>query len=71
VGREYEVLIEEELEAPEGSDEEKLALGRAYFQAPEVDGLVVVSGEGLKAGEVVRCLIKESTGLDLSAIKVG
>ncbi len=62
VGNEYDVLIEELVEG------EDLAIGRIYAQAPEVDGLTVVMGRGLHAGDVVRCGITRVNGVDLEAI---
>ncbi|MGE4585616.1 MAG: 30S ribosomal protein S12 methylthiotransferase RimO [Sphaerochaeta sp.] len=64
VGKEYDILIEELVEG------EDLAIGRMYAQAPEVDGLTVVVGRNLKAGQMVRCGIKRVNGLDLEAIPV-
>ena len=40
-GKIYDVLIEEIIENKEGTDE-GLAIGRAWFEAPEVDGSFVV-----------------------------
>ncbi len=40
-GKDYEVLVEEIIENNSDSDE-GLALGRAWFQAPEVDGAFVI-----------------------------
>ncbi len=65
VGSELEVLIEEPVQ------EEALALGRAYLQAPEVDGLVVVKAAGLTAGRLCRVRVHRRNGLDLEASLVG
>ena len=43
VGKTLDVLIESHGEV-EGSDE-PIALGRSYRDAPEVDGMVIVSGQ--------------------------
>jgi len=64
VGRELDVLIEEPVRG------EALALGRAWLQAPEVDGLVVVKAGGLEAGRRVRVRIDRRNGLDLEACLV-
>jgi ribosomal protein S12 methylthiotransferase len=64
VGKEYDVLIEEQVEG------EDLAIGRMYAQAPEVDGLTVVVGRSLKPGRKVLCGIRSVNGLDLEAIPV-
>jgi ribosomal protein S12 methylthiotransferase len=58
VGRSLDVLIEEEVEG------EDLSLGRAYLQAPEVDGLVVVRRR-LPAGSMARVRITRRNGVDL------
>jgi ribosomal protein S12 methylthiotransferase len=62
VGTHHDVLIEELVEG------EDLAIGRMYAQAPEVDGLTVVMGRDLKAGQVVRCGIRAVKGLDFEAV---
>jgi len=64
IAAEMDVLIEEPIEG------EELAIGRSWAQAPEVDGLIVVMGRGLKAGSVVRCGIRRVNGLDLEAIVI-
>jgi ribosomal protein S12 methylthiotransferase len=58
VGRSLDVLVEEEVAG------EELSLGRAYLQAPEVDGLVVVRRR-LPAGSVARVRITRRNGVDL------
>lgn len=61
VGLEMPVLIEEVFQG------EPLAVGRVWFQAPEVDGCVVVKGGSPKPGELMRCLIDRANGPDLEA----
>ena len=61
VGRELEVLIEEPIK---GS---AMGLGRSFLQAQEVDGLVVVHGENLTPGQVVKTRITKRNGVDLEA----
>ncbi|MFW6323951.1 MAG: 30S ribosomal protein S12 methylthiotransferase RimO [Desulfovibrionales bacterium] len=39
--------------------------GRVWFQAPEVDGVTYVSGEGIEPGEMVRARIEEAKTYDL------
>lgn len=58
----FPVLIEEEI------PEEGLFIGRSYFQAPEVDGYIVVEAEALKAGEVYNCRIIRRQGFDFTAV---
>ena len=67
-GHELNVLVEENV-----SDE--LAIGRAWFQAPEVDGAVVIgfdsdnseAKEAVKPGNVVKVRVFAANGLDLDA----
>ena len=56
------VLVEERIEG------EDLAIGRAYMNAPEVDGAVVVVGGDLAAGDIVRVSIQAVRGVDLEAV---
>jgi ribosomal protein S12 methylthiotransferase len=62
VGRILEVLVEEAVEG------EALYLGRAYLQAPEVDGLVVVKAGDLDPGTVVPVLVTRRLGMDLEGV---
>jgi ribosomal protein S12 methylthiotransferase len=68
VGRELEVLVEERV-ARLSEDEEPLSLGRAWNQAPEVDGLTVLRGE-LEPGSVVRARVLAVNGVDFDAMPV-
>ena len=61
VGRTLDVLVEEPVR------EEKLYLGRAYLQAPEVDGLVVIKAETLEPGRIYPVRIERRVGIDLEA----
>ena len=61
IGRELDVLIEEPVEG------EDLAIGRAFLQAPEVDGSVVLDLDNAVSGDVIRAVVKRSTGFDLHA----
>jgi tRNA-2-methylthio-N6-dimethylallyladenosine synthase/ribosomal protein S12 methylthiotransferase len=45
-----------------------LFVGRAWFQAPEVDGLVYVSGENIAPGDIVSAEITETFSYDLNAL---
>ncbi|MCS7249937.1 MAG: 30S ribosomal protein S12 methylthiotransferase RimO [candidate division WOR-3 bacterium] len=40
-------------------------LGRAYFQAPEIDGYVIFNKKDIKIGEFANCKILERKGYDL------
>lgn len=64
VGKEYRCLVEETI------DGEDLAIGRIYSQAPDVDGLTVIMGRGLKSGDVVRVGIRKVRGVDLEGILI-
>ncbi len=73
-GGECDILIEEVLSQSEENPDEGLAIGRAWFQAPEVDGSVVVrydrSAESecnaVKTGRLVRVKIVSSGDVDLN-----
>lgn len=73
-GKEYDVLIEEVLEQSEEYPDEGLAIGRAWFQAPEVDGSVVVrydrsvkaEADAVKTGRLVRVKVVSSGEVDLN-----
>lgn len=60
VGSSLDVLVEEPFE------DGQFSLGRAYLQAPDVDGLVVLHGS-FAPGSVVRARITRRNGLDLEA----
>lgn len=66
VGLVTEVLLEELV-----ADEE-MAIGRTFFQAPEVDGLTVVHGQrkDLVPGTFVKVRIMKLNGVDMEAILV-
>jgi hypothetical protein len=69
-----DILIEEVLSESAENPDEGLAIGRAWFQAPEVDGSVVVrydrSSENecnaIKSGRLVRVKIVSSGDVDLN-----
>jgi ribosomal protein S12 methylthiotransferase len=73
LGRELEILIEERFESPDLEAPDKdlpggVYLGRAYCQAPEVDGAVLVSGgKALSPGQLVPCTVTGRAGIDLEA----
>ena len=74
IGKEFDVLVEEVLEGEDG-----LAIGRAWFQAPEVDGSVVVRYEkdveaenkAVQCGKMIKVKIVASSDVDLDAVYVG
>ena len=62
-GKRLKVLIEEEIK------NENIYIGRAYLQAPEVDGAVVVkTGAALNPGDVITAVITGNAGVDLEAV---
>ncbi|GAB7081241.1 30S ribosomal protein S12 methylthiotransferase RimO [Megalodesulfovibrio paquesii] len=63
VGEELEVLVE--TASPEWPG---LHLGRVWFQAPEVDGVTYISGDGVVPGALVRARIEEAKEYDLVAL---
>lgn len=70
-GKTYQVLIEEIIQGGDGEGN-GLAIGRAWFQAPEVDGAVVVTYDleeqsaFLTPGKVVTVYISGTSGVDLT-----
>jgi ribosomal protein S12 methylthiotransferase len=63
VGRSIEVLIER----PAGRDEEDGWVARSQGQAPDIDSVVYVSGEGLHAGQLVNVKVTDFQAYDLVA----
>ena len=49
---------------------EDLAIGRIYSQAPDVDGLTVIMGRGMKSGDRVRVGITRVRGIDLEGVRI-
>ncbi len=45
-------------------------MGRSHADAPDVDSLVWVTGEGLSAGQIVRCEVVATQGYDLIAAAI-
>lgn len=71
IGNEYDILIEEIIEGEDG-----LAIGRAWFQAPDVDGSVVVryekdipeQNEAVQCGRFVKVKIETASDVDLNGL---
>ena len=63
VGRTLDVLIDREM--PGQPD---VFVGRTYADAPEIDGAVYVTGEGLRPGQIVPCEIVAARGYDLIGV---
>ncbi len=66
VGRSADVLIDAPLPG-----EKDVWLGRTYADAPDIDGVVYVTGEGLKPGDLVPCEIVAYREYDLIAVPTG
>ena len=64
VGRELDVLIDGPATDPSLVG---LMTGRTYADAPDVDGVCYVQGEGIEPGDMVACEIVGATGYDLVA----
>ncbi|HVV99671.1 MAG TPA: 30S ribosomal protein S12 methylthiotransferase RimO [Planctomycetaceae bacterium] len=64
VGYELDVLIDSPVE-------EGVWLGRTYADAPEIDGNVIVTGEGLNVGDMVPVVIEARQDYDLLGSHVG
>jgi ribosomal protein S12 methylthiotransferase len=60
VGRRMDVLIDDCV-----PEEDNAYVGRTYADAPEIDGAVYVTGEGLAAGQIVSCEIVAARQYDL------
>ena len=82
VGKTVNVLVEEIINAGEGGTDnedfdpsEGLAIGRGWFQAPEVDGSIVIRYDldsaseknAVQPGNVIKVQILAGTGVDLDA----
>jgi len=66
VGRELEVIIDRCIDGQSNA-----FVGRSYADAPEVDGVVFVTGDDLKPGQIVPCEVVAARDYDLIAAAVG
>ena len=66
IGRTVDVLLDDAV-----PDEKQAWTGRSYADAPDVDGLVYVTGKKLRPGQIVPCEIVASRDYDLVAVAVG
>jgi ribosomal protein S12 methylthiotransferase len=62
VGKRMDVLVDRCI-----AGEKDAFVGRSYADAPEVDGVVYVSGEGLRPGQIVPCEVVAARDYDLIA----
>lgn len=78
VGKDYDVLVEEIIENHDGTDD-GLAIGRAWFEAPEVDGNVVIRYDlsckdavaNIIPGNMVRVHALASSEVDIDGEYIG
>jgi ribosomal protein S12 methylthiotransferase len=67
IGRQYDVLIDRQVPG-----EKDAWVGRSYADAPDVDGVIYVSGgKKLRSGKIVRCEIVTTSDYDLVGVAVG
>ena len=66
IGRKVEVLIDSAVPG-----EKNAWIGRSFAEAPDVDGVIFVTGKGIKTGQFVPCEIVGSENYDLIAAAVG
>ena len=66
IGRQLDVL----LDGPVPGQRDAW-IGRSYADAPDVDGVVYVSGKGLKSGQIVPCEVVARQNYDLIAAALG
>jgi len=62
LGRTHDVILDAPLEG-----QDNVWIGRTWADAPDVDGVVYVTGENLRAGRIVPCEIVARDGYDLVA----
>jgi ribosomal protein S12 methylthiotransferase len=66
VGRQWDVLIDRDIPGQAAA-----FVGRTYADAPEIDGVVYVTGENLAPGQIVPCEIVAAKEYDLIAVATG
>ncbi len=65
VGKNLKVLVDEKL-----PDSDNTYLGRTEFDAPEVDGSVIIKDKGIKEGDLINARITDTWEYDLLAERV-
>ncbi len=63
LGRRHEVIIDSHIPGQSNA-----YIGRTYADAPEIDGIVYVTGEKLKPGQIVTCEIVTTKNYDLIGV---
>jgi ribosomal protein S12 methylthiotransferase len=66
IGRRLDVVIDAAV-----PEEKNAWIGRSYADAPDVDGVVYVTGQRIKLGDIVPCEIVARSDYDLAAVAVG
>ncbi|QGJ71422.1 Ribosomal protein S12 methylthiotransferase RimO [Planctomycetales bacterium 10988] len=66
VGKVLDVLIDQPV-----ADQQGAYIGRTFADAPDIDSVVYVTGEDLKAGQIVPCEIVQPYDYDLVGVAVG
>jgi ribosomal protein S12 methylthiotransferase len=66
VGRQMDVIIDAAVPG-----EKNAWVGRSHADAPDVDGVVYVTGKGISVGSIVPCEIVARSGYDLAAAAIG
>ena len=66
IGRQVDVLLDRAVPG-----ERHAWIGRSYADAPDVDGVVYVTGKKLRAGQIVRCEMVASREYDLVGASIG
>jgi ribosomal protein S12 methylthiotransferase len=64
VGRRLDVMIDRRV-----ARQPHAYVGRTYADAPEIDGQIYVTGEGLSPGQIVSCEVVAAEGYDLVGIR--
>ncbi len=66
VGQQRDVLLDSAV-----PDQPDVWIGRSFAEAPDIDGVIYVTGGGLTAGQIVPCEIVATNEYDLIAAPVG
>ena len=66
IGKTLEVILDSAVPG-----EPQAWVGRSYADAPDVDGLVYVTGDDLSAGQIVGCEVVATQDYDLVAVALG
>ena len=70
IGRQLDILIDRQVPGAPSSMKGTAWIGRSYTDAPDVDGVTYVTGEGLSPGALVKCEIVARSDYDLVAVAI-